>query len=327
MPNFQDYLKQFVDYLEYEKKRSRQTAANYAFYLTRFFKQVEKHGIKEPQKLTPSLIKDFIAWLGTNKNNFGKRLKKNTQNYHLIALRSFLKFLRRQHIKTFEPEKITLAPMPPRQTKFLDNQDVERLLQAPLKQKNEINMPLVARRDKAILELLFTAGLRVSELVSLKKNDLNSKKDELTVRGKQNKIRLISMANQARYWLSKYLEKRTDAYPWLFIRHDRAAKIIFPKAKKTKNSETIKQFNNFLTPRSVQRLIERYAREAGINKPVTPQTLRHSFATGLFLSGADLSSVQNALGHASPATTRFYTRLKNKNPAKPRKNYSKKEKQ
>jgi len=300
MSSLNECLKQFLDYLEIEKNRSLQTTRNYEFYLRRFLDFAQKGGVGDPKNITTNLVHNFRLWLNRFQDKFGKPLQKNTQNYHLIALRSFLKYLNRQDIKTLAAEKIELGKMPQRQVDFLDGSDLERLLDAPTQQKKGNN--LVSLRDRAILELLFSAGLRVSELANLKRDNINLKKEEFTVRGKGSKLRVVFLSNQARYWLGKYLEIRHDVEPWLFIRHDRAAKA---------NQKTKKQSNNNLTPRSVQRIVEKHAKAAGLTKNITPHTLRHSFATDLLINGADIRSVQAMLGHASITTTQIYTHITN----------------
>lgn len=288
-------LKNFLDYLEIEKNRSLKTVNNYAFYLQRFLDWAAKENVQKPEDITLEVVTRYRLWINRLLTKNKQNLKKNTQNYHLIALRSFLKYLWRQNIQTLSPEKIELAKNPERQIDFLDNQDLEKLLEAPLlsKEKNE----LIRLRDKALLETLFSTGMRVSEIVSLKRKEINPQKEELTIRGKGGKLRLVFLSNQARFWLKKYLEARRDQGEFLFVRHDRAA-----GSQKEKNLSP-------LTPRSVQRLVEKYAKVAGLGKKVTPHTLRHSFATDLLMNGADIRSVQTLLGHSSITTTQIYTHI------------------
>ena len=209
-------------------------------------------------------------------------------------MRSFLKYLSKRDVKSMAPEKIELAKMPDRQVDFLENDDMSRLLEAPLQSKEA---KIIQLRDKAILELLFSTGTRVSELSKLEINQVNLNKDEFTVRGKGDKLRVVFLSNQARYYLKQYLDARKDLSPYLFIRHDRA------KGKKDEP--------NNLTPRSIQRLIQKYSKAAGITKKVTPHTMRHSFATDLLINGADIRSVQAMLGHSSITTTQIYTHITN----------------
>ncbi len=296
------YLKEFLEYLEIEKNRSDKTLRNYAFYLQRFLNWLGKN--KNPSNITAEKVRKYRLWLNRLTDVHGDPLKKNTQNYHLIALRSFLKYLAKRDIQTLTAEKIELMKMPDRDISFLEGSDLNRLLEVPLQinpDKDEKTPNLIKYRDKSLLELLFSTGLRVSELVALKIDNLNLKKDEFTIMGKGKKIRIVFLSDQAKYWLKKYLETRKDINPYLFISHD----------KRTGNREKNQQ-DESLTPRSVQRLVQKYARAAGITKPVTPHTLRHSYATDLLQNGADIRSVQTMLGHSSITTTQIYTHITDK---------------
>lgn len=287
-------ITEFLEHLEIEKNRSPRTVRNYDFYLRRFFGWAKNVA---PEKVTLEMVRKYRLWLNRFKDEGGKSLKKNTQNYHLIALRAFLKYLAKRDIETLAPEKIELARMPERSVEFLESNELERLLEAPfsaLDGKSE-GAPAVKYRDKAILETLFSTGLRVSELAGLKKEMVNLKREEFTVRGKGDKPRVVFLSNQARYWIKEYLAKRTDMSPFLFVSHDRAGK--------KRDSE------KGLTSRSVQRIVEKYARAAGITKRITPHTMRHTFATDLLRNGADIRSVQAMLGHSSITTTQIYTHV------------------
>jgi len=286
----QKFKRHFLEYLEVEKGRSIKTIENYDFYLSRFFTWAK---ITKPDQINLDNVRTFRLWLNRQADRNGKTLEKTTQNYHLIALRSFLKYLAKNDIKTLASEKIELAKIPTRQVDFLEGSDLERLLAAPLKTDEAI---IIKLRDKAILELLFSTGLRVSELANLKKDNINLAKEEFTVRGKGSKLRIVFLANQAGYCLKQYFQARRDLSPYMFVRHDRA-----------KGKEEPKN----LTPRSIQRLIQKYTKAAGITKTVTPHTLRHSFATDLLINGADIRSVQAMLGHASITTTQIYTHITN----------------
>ncbi len=291
----QKLAQDFLDYLEVEKGRATNTVANYKFYLKRFFVWAN---INDPSKITLDNVRGFRLWLNRQRDANGQPLKKNTQNYHLIALRAFLKYLAKSDIKTLAPEKIELAKMPDRQIEFLEGTDLENFLQGPL----TIDQPeIIKYRDKAILETLFSTGLRVSELANLKKDDINFKKNEFTIRGKGSKLRVVFLSNQAKHWLEKYLKARKDMSQYLFTNHDKAAK------KRSKRTE-----DKGLTPRSVQRIVQKYAQIAGITKKITPHVLRHSFATDLLTGGADIRSVQAMLGHSSITTTQIYTRITDK---------------
>ncbi len=277
----------FLEYLEVERGRSEKTIRNYDFYLRRFARWAK---YPEPSKITDDMVRKYRLWL--NRLQEGREvntLKKSTQNYHLIALRSFLKYLVRVDVLSLAPEKIELAKQEMRQVEFLEAEELDRLLVVVAKGEG-----LIALRDKAILELLFSTGLRVSELTHLKIENINLKRDEFTVRGKGGKLRVVFLSSTAKDALKTYLSKRRDTSPFLFVSHDRA------------HANT-----SGLTPRSVQRIVERYAKQAGITKHITPHTLRHTFATDLLLSGADIRSVQSLLGHASITTTQIYTHVTN----------------
>jgi len=306
------FVREFLEYLEIEKNRSALTINNYRFYLTRFFEFAK---ITDPKEIDLDKVRQFRIHLNRLVVK-GKNLKKSTQNYYVIALRSFLKFLAKRDIKTMAPEKIELARAESRSVDFLEGTDLERLLEAPLKAvpastaKRGEEPEIIKLRDKAILELLFSAGLRVSELANLKTDNLNLDKDEFTVRGKGDKLRVVFLSNQARYALKSYIQARHDMEPWLFISHDKGS------AKREKKQDPSTPFGMTkksapLTPRSIQRLVEKYSTAAGIAKHVTPHTLRHSYATDLLLNGADIRSVQAMLGHSSITTTQIYTHITN----------------
>lgn len=281
----------FLTYIEVEKNKSLLTRRNYEHYLSVFIAVTK---LQKPSDITLDDIRDFRLWLNRQTSKRGTSLKKSTQNYYLIALRSFLKYLARQDVKTLAAEKIELAKTAERQVDFLEGPDLERFLSAPLAQ---VRRDIVAYRDKAILELLFSTGLRVSELANLKKDNVSLQKDEFTVRGKGDKLRIVFLSPSAKLWLGEYLKRRKDMAPYLFVRNDRAS-------KKSADQKPI-------TSRSIQRLVEYYAKAAGITKRVTPHTLRHSYATDLLMNGADIRSVQAMLGHASIQTTQIYTHITN----------------
>lgn len=295
-------INDFLEYLEIEKGRSRNTIENYLFYLKRFSNWAKDKEIKSIEAVSQKNIKEYRLWLNRLVDTNGNYLKNNTQNYHLIALRAFLKYLAKQDIKALAPEKIELAKMPMRQVDYLEEDDLSRIIKAPIDKAAEDKIPLIKLRDKAILELLFSTGMRVSELVGLKKDNINFKKDEFSIRGKGSKLRVVFLSEDAKVWLKKYLDKRKDINPYLFVSHDRASK----KRDATFEKEIP------LTARSVQRIIEKYAKIAGITKKVTPHTLRHSYATDLLMNGADIRSVQAMLGHSSITTTQVYTHITDK---------------
>lgn len=301
------YIVDFLEHLEVERNRSQKTVQNYAFYLGRF---VEWFSDKTPEKITGEDVRKYRLWLNRLVDVHGESLKKNTQNYHLIALRSFLKYLAKRDVKTLAPDKIELMKMPDRDVTFLEGSDLDRLLEAPMKvySNDTLAHTLMKYRDKTILELLFSSGLRVSELANLKRDDINVKKDEFTVSGKGRKRRVVFISEQAKYWLKKYLAARKDVNPYLFVSHDkRSGKSVKVGKKGVKEADS-----QPLTPRSIQRIVQRHAKAAGITKPVTPHTLRHSYATDLLQNGADIRSVQSMLGHSSITTTQIYTHITDK---------------
>ncbi len=285
-------IRDFGDHLEIERNRSLRTRENYAYYLTRFADWLGEQGVSTPEAITSEAVRQFRLWLNRLEDAHGNRLGKNTQNYHLIALRTFLKYLAKRDIATLAAEKIELARQPERHIDFLETDEVRRLLDAPMKSPGADLMRL---RDRAILELLWSTGLRVSELCALKLEDVKFTKNEFRVRGKGAKYRVVFFSEEAKSWVKRYLDARKDMSPVLFVSHDRA---------RSGRDETAG-----LTPRTVQRVIERYAKLAGITKRISPHTLRHSFATDLLMNGADLRSVQALLGHASVTTTQIYTHI------------------
>ncbi|MBI4276279.1 tyrosine-type recombinase/integrase [Candidatus Uhrbacteria bacterium] len=299
--------KNFFDYLEIEKNRSILTRRNYEFYLGRFLRYAEKRGCTKPSQINADMVREYRLWLNRLTDERGGSLKRKTQNYHIIVLRAFLKYLAKRDIHTLAAEKIELGKEEGRQIAFLEGEELQRLLEAPLQnQKSNVkgpasaqatagrHMSIVALRDKAMLETLFSTGLRVAELARLKREDVNVKKGEFSVRGKGSKIRLVFLSPVAQEWLKKYNETRPDLSPYLFARYDRRAK---------GNDDAP------LTPRSIQRIVEKYAKMAGITKNITPHTLRHSLATDLLKNGADIRSVQAILGHSSITTTQIYTHV------------------
>lgn len=279
----------FLEYLEIEQNRSQKTIQNYDHYLTRLL-DFAGDDLKISD-IDTELLRKWRLWLNRLGTNVSDELKKNTQNYHLIALRSFLKYCSKRDIPALSPEKVELAKVVRKQVTFLSPDELERLFEQP--EKNTIT----GLRDRAILELLFSSGLRVSELVSLDKDHINLKRKEFTVRGKGQKDRPIFISDTAATWVQAYLDKRDDN-----------AKPLFTRYSGTKQLSTDGDFFR-LTVRSVQRLVARYALLAGITKHVSPHTLRHSFATDLLMNGADIRSVQAMLGHSNIATTQIYTHV------------------
>lgn len=278
----------FLEYLEIEQNRSQRTIQNYDHYLTRL---IDFAGEIKVTEIDAELIRKWRLWLNRLGTNTSDELGKATQNYHLIALRSFLKFCAKRDIPALSADKIELARTHRSQVTFLNPDEIERLFNQP-----DLNT-LIGLRDRAILELLFSSGLRVSELVGLDKDHINLKRREFMVRGKGQKDRPVFISPEAADWIERYLEKRSDTTKPLFIRYS--------------GSKKVDLTGNFhrLTARSVQRLVARYARLAGITKHVSPHTLRHSFATDLLMNGSDLRAVQAMLGHSNISTTQIYTHV------------------
>jgi site-specific recombinase XerD len=278
----------FLEYLEIEQNRSQRTIANYDHYLTRL---IDFAGDIKVSDVDSELIRKWRLWLNRLGTNTSDELQKTTQNYHLIALRSFLKFCAKRDIPALAPDKIELARTVRKQVTFLNEEELKRLFEQP-----DITTES-GLRDRAILELLFSSGLRVSELVGLDREHINLKRREFMVRGKGQKDRPIFISQEAADWVQQYMDRRTDNTKPLFIRYS--------------GRKTVDLSGNFhrLTARSVQRMVARYALLAGITKHVSPHTLRHSFATDLLMNGADLRSVQALLGHSNISTTQIYTHV------------------
>jgi site-specific recombinase XerD len=278
----------FLEYLELEQNRSQKTIRNYDHYLTRL---IDFAGDIQVEEIDKELVRKWRLWLNRLGTNNSDELGKSTLNYHLIALRSFLKFCAKRDIPALTADKVELAKTARKQVTFLSAEEVERLFEQP-----DINS-ITGMRDRAILELLFSSGLRVSELTGLDRDHINLKRREFMVRGKGQKDRPIFISHDAATWVERYLDKREDN-----------AKPLFARYSGTKKVDLSGNFHR-LTDRSVQRLVARYALLAGITKHVSPHTLRHSFATDLLMNGADLRSVQAMLGHSNIATTQIYTHV------------------
>ncbi|HEX7633089.1 MAG TPA: site-specific tyrosine recombinase/integron integrase [Candidatus Saccharimonadales bacterium] len=278
----------FLEYLEIEQNRSNKTIQNYDHYLTRL---IDFAGDIKISDIDAELIRKWRLWLNRLGTNTSDELGKTTQNYHLIALRSFLKYCAKRNIPAMTADKVELARTKRKQVTFLNEDELKQIFEQP-----DLNS-ITGVRDRAILELLFSSGLRVSELTGLDKDHINLKRREFMVRGKGQKDRPIFISPEAAKWVEYYLEKRKDTAKPLFVRYSG-----------TKKVDLSGNFHR-LTPRSVQRLVARYALLAGITKHVSPHTLRHSFATDLLMNGADLRSVQALLGHSNIATTQIYTHV------------------
>ena len=290
-----DLKTQFLEYLEIEKGRSVNTVENYDRYLTRFLNFAK---VVKPGDVTETMVREFRITLNRSSGVSGT-MKKNTQNYHLIALRAFLKFLRKRDVESLNPERIELAKTGGRDLDLISSAELDRLMRAPSVALAKGGMAeLSALRDLAILELFFSTGLRVSELCSLNQ-DLDLSRDEFSIRGKGEKVRVVFLSESAKKAVAEYIKKRGDMSDALFVSYGKGNK---------KGSKDLPR----LTPRSVERMVKQYAVKAGITRKVTPHIIRHSFATDLLENGADLRSVQALLGHANIATTQVYTHVTDK---------------
>ncbi len=272
MASLEELKQQFLEYTEIEKGRSLKTVENYDRYLKRFF---EFSKVTKASQIDDELVRKYRLWLNRQEGTAGG-LKKNSQNYYLIALRSFLKYLAKRGVESLPPERIELAKTGAREIDLASRDELDRLLGGPKGGEQK------ALRDRAILELLFSTGLRVSELCSLNMDSIDLSRDEFSIRGKGEKVRLVFLSPTAKSTLRAYLDK-----------------------KEVNNTDSL--FG--LTPRTIQRIVQHYAIKAGIGKKFTPHTLRHSFATDLLTNGADIRSVQMLLGHANISTTQIYTHL------------------
>lgn len=285
--------KGFCEHLEIEMNRSNRTLESYSNTLAFFFAW---GNIQSPADITIEKVRGYRIYLNRKPTRHGTTLKRSTQAYHAIVLRTFLKHLAKNDVPSLAPEKIEIGRIPERQVDFLEYDEVERLLAAPAGEH------IRNRRDRALLELLFSAGLRVSELTGLDRDQVNLDKEEFSVRGKGSKLRIVFLSPRAKTAIGEYLEHRDDIDPALFVSHPKKGLV----NKKNAARETLR-----LTPRTVERLVKHYAKKAGIVKDVHPHTLRHSFATDLLINGADIRSVQAMLGHASITTTQIYTHVTN----------------
>ena len=274
--------RQFLEYIEIERGRAVKTVENYDHYLSRYFEQMQ---IKKTGDMSEQNVREFRLWLNRQPGTNSASMKRRTQNYYMIALRAFLKFLRKRDIAAISPEKIELAKLPERELDLITPAELARLMKATE------GSELCEIRDKAILELFFSTGLRVSELCSLD-SDLDLSQDSFSVRGKGEKVRVVFLSPAAKSAVAAYLKARKDMAEALFV-----------------NIPVGKAIPSRLTPRSVERIIKKYAIKAGITKKMTPHILRHVFATDLLNNGADIRSVQQLLGHASINTTQIYTHI------------------
>ncbi|MBI2074477.1 MAG: tyrosine-type recombinase/integrase [Candidatus Levybacteria bacterium] len=289
------FIDQFLEYLEIEKNCSKLTIRDYRHYLAIFnaWYSSTLPG-KSIEDLDLPTVRKYRVYLANKADEKGMTLKRVTQNYYVIALRSFLRFLIKNDFKTLEPSKIDLPKTESRSLKFLEREQVERLVVQANTNKEE------GTRDRAIMELLFSTGLRVSELVKLNKDQINLERREFGVIGKGGRARIVFVSDRAAQWISEYLKKRKDPFKPLFIRY--SGKVI-----EENSGEKMR-----LTARSVERLVKKYVRAARLPVDATVHTFRHSFATDLLTNGADLRSVQEMLGHKNISTTQIYTHITNK---------------
>ena len=287
--DIQIMMRQFLEYTEIERGRAVKTIENYQHYLSVFFTQMKIVNVAD---ITEDNIREFRLWLNRQPGTGNATMKRRTQNYYLIALRAFLKYLRKRGVEGLNPERIELAKLPERQIDIITSQELKRLMDAPLdalKKEEDPEKRTKFLRDRAILELLFSTGLRVAELCALNA-DIDLSRDDLSVRGKGEKVRVVFLSQASKDAVSTYLKSRKDMEDALFVdgRTNKPHRII---------------------PRDVQRHIKKYSAMAGITSKVTPHTLRHVFATDLLSNGADIRSVQALLGHASINTTQIYTHV------------------
>ena len=291
-----DLINDFLEHLEVESGRSKRTIDNYRLYLERFVEislTILNKDMMGPEDITKDLLRKYRIKLNRfGSENGNEDLKTITQAYYLIALRGFLKYLARRDVKSLDPSLVELPHVIRKQVTFLHYDEVEDMLEQ-IDVSSESGL-----RDRAIIELLYSGGLRVSELVGLNRDSINLERREFMVRGKGRKDRPIFISQSAADRVSDYLDARTDSLPALFLNNSR-------------NLQTVDTSGNYrrITARSVERIVKKYARLAGIPKHVSPHTLRHSFATDLLMNGADLRSVQSMLGHADISTTQIYTHV------------------
>jgi site-specific recombinase XerD len=281
-----EQIRRFLEDCEIEQGHSRKTIENYEHYLGRFAEFASEQTVTQPKDIGLELVRRWRLEL--NKQD----LKPITLNYHLIALRSFLKYLTKHDVEALPAEKIELADQDDRSIEFLDADELDRLFRAP---NTEHRLGL---RDRAILETLFSTGLRVSELVALNRDQVNLERGEFGVRGKGGKIRVVFLSKEATNWLQRYLATRQDGDEAVFTR--------LPRKKDLEEGNALR-----LTVRQIERIVATAAKKAGIVKHVHPHVLRHSLATDLLQNGADLRSVQEILGHSSVTTTQMYTHVTN----------------
>jgi len=295
--NLTTAIDEFLEHLEIERNRSKGTVVAYRHYLTRFSGWVNRREF-QVENITGEQVRKFRLYLNRYLDEYGNPLSLKTQGFHIIALRSFLRYAARRDIATLSADKIDLPKPETAPVQFLEVEELGRLLDAP-----DVET-MAGLRDRALMETLFSTGLRVGELSSLDRTMLNTSNGEMRVIGKGRKERIVFMSERAREWVAAYFGRRGDDNPAAFVGYKGKGAGASPSPKVEANASR-------LTPRSVDRLIQKYALQAGIVKNITPHTLRHSFATDLLLNGADIRSVQVMLGHASITTTQVYTHVTN----------------
>lgn len=292
--NLEQYITQFLEHLEIEKNSSKLTIRNYRFYLERFRAWFQRnYKDYDIANINTDVMRKYRMYLSQLTDDKGMTLMKITQSYHIIALRSMLRYLVRNDLDTLAPEKIDLPKAESRSLLFLEPEHLKELFNSVDTSKES------GLRDRTILEMLFSTGLRVSELTRLNHDQLNLKTREFGVIGKGNKVRIVFLSDSAVEWIKKYMDSRMDPYKPLFIRYAKGQSI-------ENDGEKMR-----LTPRSVERILEKYVRASRIPVKATPHTMRHSFATDLLSNGADLRSVQEMLGHKNISTTQIYTHVTN----------------
>lgn len=292
MKDIQTTIREFLEYLEIEKNSSKLTIRNYRHYLTIFSDWLQSKKILNPEKITMDTIRDYRVYLSRYVDLKGNPLSRTTQSYYVISIRSYFKWMTKRDIAVLSPEKIELPKAESRSMKFLDYDQVKRLVTQPVLSSK------VGPRDRAILEVLFSTGLRVSELVSLNRDQVNTKRKEFGVIGKGRKHRVVFLSDEACKWLDEYLDTREDDWKPVFIRYSRKMPDITSDGSEMR-----------LTARSVQRIVDKYCRRAHLPVKISPHGLRHSFATDLLMNGAGLRDVQEMLGHKNISTTQIYTHV------------------
>lgn len=288
------YIRDFIEYCEIAQNKSKKTLENYNHYLKRFSDFIA--GNIDPKEITLKTVQNYRVYLNRFIDEKGNTLSVKTQNYHIIALRAFLKYLIKNDIKTLAPEKIELSKIPERTVEVLSFDELKRLFQAVDKSKKS------GQRDIAILGTLYSTGLRVSELTALNRDQVDLKRREFMVRGKGKKPRIVFLSKKASEIIEHYLKARDDNFKPLFIN----------SIKGQKKEDVLDEEKRRLSTVSIEKIVRKYALKAGIIKKVTPHTLRHSYATEMLINGADIRSVQEMLGHSSITTTQIYTHVTDK---------------